>query len=142
MKLLLILLLLPLFAGSQNKKDTKIVVIANDTSNLFKRVALELIDWGYVLEEKDADLKFISTGEKSLKKLTASSKIKVVIKDSVIIFSPMVRLDFSLMDEKSTFQPVEYRKPDLMHKGSAFDTVWKEAMEVANKFGSNITYSK
>lgn len=135
------LFLIPALAFSQQKKDTKITTTAKDTGNLFNRVAMTLIDNGFPIEQKDKDLGYIQTGERKIEKAEGSSKIRAVIKDSIITFTSTfaINVEITLSGVKSSrvFEPVYYGGM----KGSMIRRAWEIMDEIAKQFGA-VSYSK
>jgi hypothetical protein len=131
------LLLLPFISIGQNKKDTKIIVTVTDTTNLFNRLALAFIEKGYTLEQKDKELGFIATGEKTHPKMAASKKLRAQIIKGTIIFTGLVALDSQIAGLARTFDPLQYRGA----KGSVFMDAWEEMKGIASQFGT-LAYSK
>lgn len=129
--LLLSLFLIPTLSYSQAKRDTKVIVTVSDTSNLFNRVVMSLYERGYTLEQKDEKLNFIATGEKPMPKLGASMKLRVMIKDSIMVVTGLHALDIKIMGLERTFDPNEYRGM----KGSVWMTAWDEMVSFARQFG-------
>jgi len=136
----LLLLLISFNASAQTKGDKKIIVSVSDTANLFSRLALSFLEKGYTLENKDQQLGFLSTKEKSLEKLGASTRMKALIKENSIIFSGDVASDVEMkiwdIKMERTFLPLEYR-----NNKSAFGYGWKRMEEIAKEFGT-LSYSK
>lgn len=123
----------------QNKNDTKIIVEAKDTVNLFNRIALALYDADYSLEEKDPSVGFMLTKEKFERKVVGSRKIKVLIKGNLVEFSGLCRLELSALErEKGRFDPVYYRGM----KGNLYMVTWEEMLSIGKQFGDKISYSK
>jgi len=138
----LLLILSPLFSFGQAKKDSKIVVTVLDTANLFNRTVLYLYEQGYALEAKDEALKYISTKDKPLGKQSASIKVNVLVKDSILTISGAIADDVQLtiggITTTRTFMPIEYRGL----KRSAMMLAWEELEKIAKSFGTLLTYSK
>lgn len=140
------LTLLLLFCSSicfcQSKGDTKIIVTPADTSNLFNRIVLFLYESGYTLESKDETLRFIATSEKSLKKLNASMKLRVLEKEGKCIITGFTAFNFELKilgaKQERTFDSVKFGAM----KGSVNRECWNEMEAVARNFGTEIQYSK
>lgn len=139
MKYLLLFLLLPFVSTSQEKKDSKVIVIAKDTSNLFRRVAAFLQADGYSFEQKDEVLQFIATGEKQMPRSGGSGKLRASIKDSTVTITGLVAADsFLSKGDTKTFEPVSYKGM----KGSLNMKVWNEMLALARELGEQISYSK
>jgi len=128
------------FSQEPKKGDAKIIVIPSDTANLFKRVVLALLEKGYTIESKDEQLKYIASSEMALG--SRSIKIRILIKDSIIIFSGQVanNVSFSLGSAKT--ERVFYNIYYGGMKGSDLRIAWKELDNFARHFGTNISYSK
>jgi hypothetical protein len=140
--LTLILLFSTSLCFSQPKDDTKIIVRATDTANLFKRVAESLNLRGYTLEAIDEQSKSIATAEKKLKRLNASMKVNISVKDAACIISGSYALDFHFKinsdKEDRIFNPVENRGM----QGNIHRECWKEMQAIARSIGNEIEYSK
>ncbi|HMC87887.1 MAG TPA: hypothetical protein VKI61_20335 [Chitinophagaceae bacterium] len=128
----------PLLA--QQKHDTKIVVTATDTVNLFKRVALYLLDQGYTIENKYDDLQSLTTGAHEWTGLTAATyKIGVRVNGSEITFTGQMRLEVAILGtQPSSYDLIDYRpsKQHMYHK------VWDWMETIAKHFGTEIKYEK
>lgn len=123
---------------SQQKNDSKIIVIVADTSNLINRITLSLYDKGYTMEEKDNTVGFLLTKEKFERKVVGSRKIKALIKGNTIEFTGLCRIELSTFDkDNNRFEPVLYKGM----KGSLYMVAWHEMEEIAKQFGP-VTYSK
>lgn len=127
---------------SQEKKDSKIIVRVSDTSNLFTRLSMAIIDKGYSFENRDQSLGFISTAEHPVKNTAGSLKIRAIIKDTAIVFTGLFALDFeqNILGVKleRTFEPVTF----LGEKNGSYKVCWREMESIAKQFGTKITYSK
>jgi hypothetical protein len=134
-------LICTLSSYSQEKKDSKIIAHVTDTANLFNRLSMAFIDNGYAFENRDQQLGFIATGEKSIPKTPTSMKIRAVIKDSTITFTGTLALDiqmtvFGSKSERS-FEPVQY----IGEKNASYKVCWREMEGIAKQFGP-LAYSK
>jgi hypothetical protein len=124
------LFLIPLLSFGQQKGDTRIIVKASDTSNLFNRVVSYLYDKGYSLERKDDVNGFLQTDEHGMK-INALYKIKAVVRNGEITFTSTLNLPTF---DKS-FDEVKYTK------NKTFDRqVWDIVDEIAKQFGT-VTYN-
>ena len=126
---------------SQEKKDSKIIVTASDTGNLFNRIVLSLYEKGYSLENKDQELGFISTTEKPIPKTAGSMKVRAMIKESIITFTGLFAIDVEMKlfgtKLERTFDPVTF----WGEKNGSYKICWREIEAIAKQFG-NVTYSK
>lgn len=145
MKLLFLLLLFSHYSHGQipPKKASKIIVLANDSSNiLLKKITLALFDRGYTIDTKDDNLKYVTTKERASKKYNTLFKIRVGINDTAIIFTGTMALAFETqflgVKQPPTFQPIVYQG---MKKSPVMDA-WNELDAIARMFGDKITYSK
>jgi hypothetical protein len=137
MKLIFGLFLIPALSFAQTRKDTKIIVVPSDTSNLVNRIALALIEKGYSIEQKDPSIGFIASGEKTMKTVAASTKVRALVKDSTIVFTGLFAFDIKMGTER-TFDPVEYRTD----KNNLYRKAWDEIYLIAKEFGDSISFSK
>jgi hypothetical protein len=130
----------------QQKKDTKITVTANDSS-LFNKAVLLLYQRGYTLKEKDKELGFIATNDKSIKGTIV--RLKVFVKDSSLTLTGDVynSLASALMrgsavsnisKDESYYVPIQ----NMGMKGSGMRDAWNELVSVAKQFGDQISYGK
>ncbi len=128
------------YSQQLQKKDTKIIVVSADTSNLFNRIILALFERGYSIESKDEQLKLLASTERAWG--SRSVKIRAMIKDSVIIFTGQVanNVTISLWGAKAerTFDNIYYGGM----KGSDLRIAWEELDSFAKEFGSDLKYSK
>ena len=139
MKYLVLFLLLPFVSTSQEKKASKVIVIAKDTSNLFKRVSAFLLADGYTFEQRDEELQFIATAGKKMPRSGGSGKLRASIKDSIVTITGLVTVESLLSKgDATTFEPVSYKGMN----GSLNMKVWNEMVAVARKLGEQISYSK
>jgi hypothetical protein len=140
--ILLLLLFSTSFCFGQSDDDEKIIVLAADTADLFNRVAASLTEKGYSIEIKDEQTKSIATSEKKLKRLNASMKVHVMIKDATCIVSGSYALDFHFKigsdKEDRIFNPIEYHRI----QGIAPRECWNELEEIAKSIGSQMQYSR
>lgn len=85
MKLIIVILLLPLLAISQNKGDNTIVVKGVG----FMQVCSALIDAGYIIDKKDNDLQTVKTELKSGQDKNKWMKLllNIRVKDSAAIIT-------------------------------------------------------
>jgi hypothetical protein len=130
--LFLCLFLIPAICFSQSKGDTKIIVKASDTANLFNRVVSYLYEQGYSLERKDEVAGFLQTDEREMKKYTAFYKIKALVKDGTITFTSVMKLPTM----EKTFSDVSWTKGDSFYR-----RVWNIVDEIARQFGA-VSYSR
>jgi DNA polymerase II large subunit len=130
--LLGLFLICTLSAFTQQKKDTKVSVVASDTSNLFNRVALAFYQKGYTLETKDETVGFMHTKEKEMEKYTPYQTISTFVVNGVITMTSKIR-----MGNLGTFDVEFYNR-----KKQAFTAAWEEMESIAKQFGDKLTYSK
>lgn len=139
MKLIaLFLVLIPLISFSQTppKKATKVIVHVADSSNtLMSKLTMVLFEKGYTIEQKNDSLKLVSTGEKSHPKQSVSTKIRVAIKDTCMVFTGTHALDLHLtlygVTTARTFDPTYYGGM----KNSPLRKAWDEMVDIAKLFG-------
>lgn len=124
------------------KKSSKIIVVPNDSAGLLNRIALAFLDKGFEIDRKDAELRTVTTKERSMPKGTAQTRIQARIIDTAIVFTSTlcVQLEMNLYGTtiKPTFDPVTYSGI----KGSYMRVAWNELDEIARKFGDKIVYTK
>jgi hypothetical protein len=134
MKILLIaFILLPMICFSQEKKDTRIIVAATDTTNLFNRIVFYLYEQGYSLERKDEAVGFLQTDEREMKKVSVLYKIKVLVNNGTMTFTSSIKIP-ALGDK--AFSDTFYTKGDSFYRMS-----WDITKSIAENFGS-LTYGK
>ncbi len=129
------------------KKDTKIIVSPSDSANLFNRIVMALYEKGYSIETKDEQLKFIASTEKAFG--SWSLKIRVMIKDSAIIFSGQYAENYTISifgggiggKTEKTFQELYYYT-GAFSKGNDFRKAWDILDSFAKEFGTTVKYSK
>lgn len=133
------LFLIPVLCLSQQKKDTKVMASISDTTNQLNKVAMYFLENGYTINQKDADLKFVSTNEKTVGSM--SIKINALIKDSVIVFTGEVAnnvtMSFGGVKVERTFYPISFAGM----KGSDLRKAWEILVSIGKQFGS-VSYSK
>jgi hypothetical protein len=132
------LFLIPALSFAQQKGDSKIIVVASDTTNLLNRIAITFIDKGYSIEGKDPAIGYVASGEKTMKTVAASTKVRAIVKDSTIVFTGLCALDIKILDSERTFYPTSYKT----NKGNIFRTAWDEMYFIAKQFGTRISFSK
>lgn len=119
----------------QKRGDNKIVVTVSDTSDLFRRVALVLVDKGYSLDKKDKELGYITTEPKKLTKWRPEMKITAQIRDSRIILSGFAdtkgKLAVDGLHSSGTFDPIVYAS-----NGSIMSYCWNELVDLGKKLGT------
>jgi hypothetical protein len=139
---LLLLLLLPAISLAQAppKKAKKIYVLTKDSvSDAIGKIALALFEHGFTIENKDEKLGFISSTEKSNKAYPISTKIRAVVKDTMIVFSGVFALEVDLFGTPSTgksYNEVYYGGA----KQSPLRAGWNELFAVASAMGKIIKY--
>jgi hypothetical protein len=145
MKVLLLFtsFLITAISSAQEKKDTKIIVIAKDTINIYNRIGMALFQEGFVIKQQNQEMGIIATDEKALKSgPSASLKIRVLIKDSTLTFFGEVAENLTVsiggVRTEKTFIPIK----NLGMKGSTMRRAWDEMTAFAKQFGSDISYSK
>jgi hypothetical protein len=135
----LLVLLFAQFVYCQSKGDSKIVVVAADTSDLFNRVVMYFYEHGYTVAQKDPLLGFVATDEKGYG--SVSIKVNALVKGSTIVFTSMwasnISLDFGGVKSERNFSPVKYGGV----KGSDYRLTWDETAKIAKAFGE-VSYSK
>src|SRR5688500_9251377 len=146
MKYIFLFLLIPTLSFSQKKNDSKIIVSISDTS-LFNKVCLLLYEKGYTLKEKDKELGFIATNDKSIKGTTL--RMRFLLKDSSVTITGDVYNDFAAALVKGTLaanmsKDEAYYTPIINAgmKKSGLRDAWEEMLSVAKQIGDQITYSK
>lgn len=152
-KLLQLLLLIPVISIGQQKatkpneppkKAAKIIVLVKDSTNtLLNDITKVLFDHGYSIDNKDEKLKLLSTKERSSKKYSTLTKIRVSINDTAIVFASDIALDFSVdflgaRNLQPSYSSVYYGGA----KKSPLREAWNELDAIARIFGDNIIYSK
>lgn len=148
MKMIMIMIFC-LLGGSINaqvppKKANKIIVLAKDSANiLLDRIAGVLYDKGFVIENKDEKVKFISTKDLASKKWVTIYKIKARINDTAIIFTGQIAFnkdtDFlGIKETTKTYWDIDYSGS----KNSSMREAWNIMDAIAKQFGDKIIYSK
>lgn len=131
--IILPLLLVTCIANAQQKKDSKIIVAATDTTNAFNMVALKLYEAGYTVDQRDDQVKFLVTEPKYLKRWNAYLRIRAIQKGTTIVFSGEVNLPS--FDKR--FDQLEY----VGAKGSINRDSWEQIDAIARQLGT-VSYSK
>lgn len=140
------LFLVPSICFAQTKNDTKIIVSNPDTS-LFNKVCLLLYERGYTLKEKDKELGFVATNDKSVKGSTL--RLRFLIKDTTVAITGDVYNDFASALVRGTLasntsKDETYYLPirNAGMKNSGLRDAWNEMLSIAKQFGNQITYAK
>lgn len=126
------------------KKASKIIVLVKDTANtLLDRIAGVLYDKGFIIENKDEKVKFISTKDLPSKKWSTIYKIKARINDTAIVFTGQIAFNkdtdiFGTKESSKTYWDVDYSGS----KVSSMREAWKEMDAIARTFGDKIIYTK
>jgi hypothetical protein len=126
-------LLIPTLSFAQQKKDTKIIVTVQDTTNILNRIALALYEKGYTLDQKDEAVKFIATKEKAIAVWKMPIKVRALVKNNTIVLSG----DY-IPPTDNKWNEVNFRG----HKKSMDMQAWDELRGIAESIGNQITYSK
>jgi hypothetical protein len=122
----------------QSKKDTRIMVSVSDSINLLNRIAGTLYENGYSIAQRDDKGGFIATDEKVLKAgFPANIKLRVLIKDSIIVFTGDYKLNMSFVGQPPSYDPISY----WGNKGTVAKLAWEEMDKIAKHFGV-VKYSK
>lgn len=145
MKFVLFFLLIPTLSFAQAKNDTKINVSTKDTG-LYNKVCLLLYERGYTLKQKDKELGFIATDDKSVN--GTAIRLKFIVKDTSVtvtgdlyndIAAALARGRFAanVSKDESYYMPIRFAGM----KGSGVKDAWLEMEKVAKLIGTP-TYSK
>lgn len=138
------ILLLSLTAVTQEppKKSTKIIVKVKDSANtLLNRIAGVLYDKGFTIENKDEQVKFISTKDLPSKQWMTVYKIKAHINDTAIVFTGQIAFNkdtdiLGIKESTKTYWDIE------SGKGGSMKEAWNILNGIAKLFGDKIIYSK
>lgn len=130
-------------ASSQEKKDTKIIVSLEDTTDVLNKITKRLYQQDYVVDKKDTENGYISTKEKALKKDASTSVfLKFFVDGNRLIISGEVASNVTLSlggaKAERTFVPIGF----YGMKGSSMKNAWNEMESIAKQFGNKITFSK
>jgi hypothetical protein len=142
--LLFILITVGVAGQEPPKKANKIIVMTKDsTNNLINKIALTLFDHGFSIEQKDEQIKIITTKARPSRTYGTMSMIRVKVVDTAIIFTSMISLNsdrdiFGTKESVKSFYDVDYRGS----KKSPMREAWNELNEIAKLFGDKIVYSK
>lgn len=142
--LLLILIAIGVAAQEPPNKASKIIVMTRDSANtLINKISISLFDHGFTIEQKDEQIKVITTKAKPSRTYGTMSMIRVKIVDTAIIFTSGISLNsdrdiFGTKEAVKSFHDVEYRGS----KKSAMREAWNELVSIAKLFGEKIVYSK
>lgn len=124
------------------KKSTKIIVIAKDSANsLLNRIAGVLYDKGFTIENKDEQVKFISTKDLPSRQWMTVYKVKARINDTAIVFNGQIAFNkdtdiLGMKESTKTYWDIESGKGGSMKEG------WNILNGIAKQFGDKIIYSK
>src|SRR5688572_30273980 len=67
---------------TQEKKDSKVIIKIADTTGVLNKISLVLYERGYSILQKDEQLKFIATDEKTFKAANGSFKYRFFVKEN------------------------------------------------------------
>lgn len=145
MKYFLFVFLIPTLCFSQEKKDSKIVVATD--SNAFNSTCLYLLEHGYTLKQKDKELGFIMTNDRTIKGTVI--RLKFLVKDTSIAVTGDLYNDLAAALTRSSLandiaKDEKYYTPinNIGMKNSGSRDAWNEMLEVAKHLGTNLTFSK
>jgi hypothetical protein len=139
-------LICTLSSFSQEKNDTKVIASISD-SNLFNKTALILYERGYTIKEKDKDVGFIATNDKSIDGNTV--RLRILLKDTAAIITGDLYNELAaaivrgstaskISKDESYYYPI--RNNGM--KKSGMRIAWNELVEVAKAIGGKLYYSK
>jgi hypothetical protein len=124
----------------QQKKDSKVIVSVTDTSGIFNRVALYLVNRGYSLDRKDKEIGYISTQSKKPTKWRPEMKVLVIISGSQLTITGSAdvrgRLSIDGLGSSGIFDQIVFTG-----KNTTMRDCWDELVEIGKQFGS-ITFSR
>jgi hypothetical protein len=148
MKLLIsnLFLILALTSFAQEKNDTKVIASITD-SNLFNKTALILYERGYTIKEKDKDVGFMATNDKSIDGNTI--RIRILLKDTAAVIAGDLYNELAaaivrgstasnISKDESYYFPIR----NMGMKKSSMRIAWNELIEIAKAIGGKIYYSK
>lgn len=124
----LLLLLIPVFAFSQRKGDSKVLI---DTIS-FDKVVVTLFENGYDIENKDDKLGLLSTKTKDIGSIGV--RVRIIRRDSLFVISGEV-VDRALMIVLKSNDPIYSKIVFGGMKGSTRRDSWNELFSISKMLG-------
>ena len=137
MKLLVILLLLcPILALSQKNDDTKIIVTLDDSTDIYKKVKIILVDLDFIVKD-NYNIDTLTTYPREFSNIPGQCRLTATIKGNTVTLTGIYGLT-KIDDFGYTRSPKDYKRI-IYYKGSKG---WELLKIVAEKIGEQITYEK
>jgi hypothetical protein len=139
-KLLLLMLIIPAFAHSQEPpKKANTIIVYGVTYN---EAMSQLLDKGYLIDKSDKDVQYIQTAKKPSKKgLTYLLKIAVRIKDSTMIVTGIWNNELTIHIGAFSSPLSESIVENRGMKGSILNNSWNDLNSFALSFNKPVEYA-
>jgi hypothetical protein len=137
MKLFVILLLLcPILAHAQKKEDTKIIVTLNDSTDIYKKVKIVLVDLDFIVKD-NYNVDTLTTYSREFSNIPGACRLSAVIKGNTVTISGIYGL--IQIDDFGYTRSAKENKNIIYYKGSKG---WELLKTIAEKIGGQITFSR
>lgn len=131
-----LLFLFPLLVKAQKNEDTKIIVTLNNSTDIYKKVKIALVDLDFIVKDNyNADT--LTTYPREFSNLPGQCRLTAIIKGNTVTLSGIYGLtkidDFGYTRSAKKYQNIIY------YKGSKG---WDLLITVAERIGGQLTYGK
>ena len=135
-RLLIFLLILPFFSNAQKIEDSKIIVTVADTSNIYRKVKIALVNNDFIVKD-NYNLDTLTTYSREFTSMPGHCVAIAIIQGNYVIISgyySLKRLDwFGFTQSSNNFQKVQYYKSSKS---------WDLLMRVAEGIEGKISFAK
>ncbi len=131
----LCLLLSPLYIIAQNFGDTKITVTLNDSTDIYKKVKVVLVNFDFIVKD-NYNYDTLTTYAKEFSNLNGQCRVMAIIKNNTVTISGIYGLK-KIDDWGYTQSPKEYQNI-IYYKGSKS---WALIKTIAEKLGDKLSFS-
>jgi hypothetical protein len=131
----LFVLLFPLLSNAQNFGDTKITVTLTDSSDLYKKVKIVLINFDFIVKD-NYNYDTLTTYAKEFSNLNGQCKVMAVIKNNTVTLSGIYGL--KKIDDWDYTQSPKDLQNIIYFKGSKS---WALLRAIAEKLGNKLIFS-
>ncbi len=137
MKLLFIFLFLcPSLVSAQKNEDTKIIVTLNDSSDIYKKVKIALVDLDFIVKD-NYNVDTLTTYSREFSNIPGQCRLTAIIKGNTVTISGIYGL--IQIDDFGYTRSAKENKRIIYYKGSKG---WELLKTVAERLGGQMTFSK
>ena len=134
--ILLFIILFPAFTKAQKAEDTKIIITLNDNVDLYKKVKIALVNTDFIVKD-NYNLDTLTTYSREFTSFPGFCVTSAVLRNNTVTISGFYGLkridEFGYTQSNKNYQKIIY------YRGSKS---WELLMQVAEKIGGQITFSK